>query len=123
MARRRSLKHRPPTAKQQAENAARFERIERRTSEYINSNPEPEHIPFNIFDIAKMPEVDAEQWKSFYREVAKKIHPDIGGSSEHMAILSEMNEVMTKASKNAEIKRIHDEWSDAKYAYINGGGE
>jgi hypothetical protein len=68
--------------------------------------PEPEKEANNISALATaskmLPDVDRDVWKDFYRTISKVVHPDKGGSEEHMSILSAFNEVMTYLFKNEE---------------------
>ncbi len=84
-------------------------------AEYKLLYPYPEYVNYDI----SVPAIEDNKWKSFYREVAKKIHPDSGGNAEHMAILSELNRMMTSVQKQQDHFAQTSKWSKEKDSYCH----
>ncbi len=53
-----------------------------------------------------MPTPSETEWKSFYRTVAACVHPDKGGSQEHTALLTQLNEMYQIVfTQNKEVEK------------------
>lgn len=59
-----------------------------------------------------LPDLSEAQWKKWYRDMSKLIHPDTGGSSSDFAILNTINEAMTLTVENREKKQLRKEWKE-----------
>ncbi len=56
--------------------------------------------------------IEKDDWKRFYKTVAKCVHPDKGGSEDDMTILAAMNEMMNVLHKQQEF----EQWQKNKLA-------
>ncbi len=95
---------------------------------FLKEFPEYENIP-NVDNRLKaddvvgklIPRPDKDEWKHFYRLVAKVVHPDKGGTEVDMSILTGLKEVyeyLHKQNDNADLKskkmRAYESWCEVK---------
>ena len=62
--------------------------------------------------ISHISPIEKDDWKRFYKTVAKCVHPDKGGSEDDMTILAAMNEMMSVLHKQQEF----EQWQKNKLA-------
>ena len=60
--------------------------------------------------LSLLPEVSAAQWKKWYRNVSKCVHPDHGGSDTDFAVLNSLNEMINTVIENEEKRQAKNAW-------------
>jgi curved DNA-binding protein CbpA len=64
-------------------------------------SPKPDY--YKILGVS--PDASAKDIKAAYRTLAKKLHPDVGGSAEQLAAVNEAADVLTDAKRREEYDR------------------
>ena len=80
----------------------RMQRFAREFPEYAKEKPTVAYMGMGPELMKRLPQVTPTEWKNFYRTTAACIHPDKGGSTENMAILSTLNEMYSFIFENRE---------------------